>query len=89
MRKSNHHDFLRTTAHAEVAAENDHSVEDEKRAIDVGCTKLGVRIKEIDPDGHWSVVLPLYSRGSFAQDSVVTLVFTAPLPTKRTFLDLR
>jgi OTU domain-containing protein 6 len=53
LRKASLFENMRKSARDEVAAENDRSVEDERAAILAGCTKLGVRIKEIDPDGHW------------------------------------
>lgn len=53
LRKQNGIADAQAAARAEVAAENDRSVEDERLAIEAGCKKLGVRVKEIDPDGHW------------------------------------
>lgn len=52
LRKANHFESMKKSAQDEVAAENDRSVEEEREAISKGCTKLGVRIKEIEPDGH-------------------------------------
>lgn len=46
-------DQIRTNALAEVEAENDNSIGEERKAIDDGCIKLGVVVKEIEPDGHW------------------------------------
>lgn len=53
LKKSSRFDFLRSSAQAEVEAENDQSIQEERKAIDDGCAKLGVHIKEIVPDGHW------------------------------------
>ncbi|GAA5820254.1 hypothetical protein JCM11251_005545 [Rhodosporidiobolus azoricus] len=52
LRKANAFEEQRRQAEAEVAAENDRSVEFEKQAIDAQCRKYKVHIKEIDPDGH-------------------------------------
>ncbi|GJN90676.1 hypothetical protein Rhopal_003688-T1 [Rhodotorula paludigena] len=52
LRKADHFEQQRRQAEAEVAAENDRSVELEKEAIDSQCKKLGVMVKEIEPDGH-------------------------------------
>lgn len=52
-RKEQHYQDVRKQAQEETAAENDRSVEIERDAILAGCTKLKVRIKEINPDGHW------------------------------------
>jgi hypothetical protein len=43
----------RQEAAAEVAAENDNSIEAERTAIGAQCRKLHLHIKEIEPDGHW------------------------------------
>lgn len=53
LRKEQHYESVRKQAQEETAAENDRSVQDERDAIQAGCTKLKVRIKEINPDGHW------------------------------------
>lgn len=53
MRKEQQTEAIRAQAGAETAAENDRSVQDERDAIEAGCKKLGVRVREIDPDGHW------------------------------------
>ncbi|GAA5918086.1 hypothetical protein JCM6882_004986 [Rhodosporidiobolus microsporus] len=52
LRKANAFEEQRRQAEAEVAAENDRSVELEKEAIDAQCRKYKVHIKEIEPDGH-------------------------------------
>ncbi|GAA5856732.1 hypothetical protein JCM8547_008813 [Rhodosporidiobolus lusitaniae] len=52
LRKANAVEEQKKQAEAEVAAENDRSVEFEKQAIDAQCRKFKVHIKEIDPDGH-------------------------------------
>ncbi|GAA5870865.1 hypothetical protein JCM1840_002712 [Sporobolomyces johnsonii] len=52
LRKANHFEEQRLQAEAEVAAENDRSVEDEKNAIEAQLKKLKLRIKEVEPDGH-------------------------------------
>ncbi|ORY89427.1 hypothetical protein BCR35DRAFT_300610 [Leucosporidium creatinivorum] len=52
LRKEQHYESVRKQAQEETAAENDRSVQDERDAIQAGCTKLRVRIKEINPDGH-------------------------------------
>lgn len=44
---------IKASAQAEVELENDNSVGEERKAIDDGCLKLGVVVKEIVPDGHW------------------------------------
>ena len=53
LKKSSRFDFLRSSAQAEVEAENDQSIQEERKAIGDGCAKLGVHVKEIEPDGHW------------------------------------
>ncbi|GAA6013843.1 hypothetical protein JCM10207_008210 [Rhodosporidiobolus poonsookiae] len=52
LRKANAVEEQRRAAEAEVAAENDRSVEKEKQEIDAQCRKFKVHIKEIEPDGH-------------------------------------
>ncbi|GAA6034086.1 hypothetical protein JCM8097_000687 [Rhodosporidiobolus ruineniae] len=52
LRKAEAVEEQRRQAEAEVAAENDRSVEVEKEAIDAQCRKFKVHIKEIEPDGH-------------------------------------
>ncbi|KAL7339350.1 amidohydrolase family protein [Rhodotorula toruloides] len=52
LRKANAFEQQRREAAAEVAADNDRSVEMEKEAISAQCRKLKVMIKEIEPDGH-------------------------------------
>lgn len=47
----------RQEAAAEVAAENDNSIEAERTAIGAQCRKLHLHIKEIEPDGHWWVAV--------------------------------
>ena len=51
--------LLKANADAEVLAANDQSIEEELDAINAGCAKLGVQIKEIDPDGHWYALAKL------------------------------
>lgn len=84
LRKANHFDQVRKTAQEEMAAENDRSVQDERDAIAKGCTKLGVRIKEIDPDGHWCAVTRAwrnFPRLILASNSAAC---SAPLRTRST-----
>ncbi|GAA5992288.1 hypothetical protein JCM11641_001163 [Rhodosporidiobolus odoratus] len=52
LRKADAVEQQRKEAEAEVAAENDRSVEMEKQAIDAQCKKFKVHIKECPPDGH-------------------------------------
>ncbi|GAA5959273.1 hypothetical protein JCM3765_005129 [Sporobolomyces pararoseus] len=52
LRKANHFEEQKQQAAAEVLAENDRSVEDEKNQIDVQLKKLKVHVKEVTPDGH-------------------------------------
>ncbi|SCV71975.1 BQ2448_4669 [Microbotryum intermedium] len=52
MRKANDVEQIKHQAQQEVLHANDHSIEEERQAILKGCTRMGVRIKEIDPDGH-------------------------------------
>lgn len=55
LRKVEKFDQAKSDAQAEVAAANDTSIADERKSIDQGCKKLGVWVKEIEPDGHWCV----------------------------------
>ncbi|GAA5983500.1 hypothetical protein JCM10908_000310 [Rhodotorula pacifica] len=52
LRKEQEMERQRQEAAAEVAAENDNSIEAERAAIGAQCRKLQLHIKEIDPDGH-------------------------------------
>jgi len=52
LRKESAMEEQRKQAQAEVEAANDQSIEQERRAINLGCEKLGVLLKEIEPDGH-------------------------------------
>lgn len=53
LRKAQAMEQQRQEAAAEVAAENDNSIEAERHAIGSQCRKLHLHIKEIEPDGHW------------------------------------
>ncbi|KAI5480627.1 hypothetical protein MNV49_000323 [Pseudohyphozyma bogoriensis] len=52
LKKASHFDAMRASAQAEVEAANDNSIKEEAADIEKGCVKLGVKLKEIDPDGH-------------------------------------
>ncbi|KDE08937.1 hypothetical protein MVLG_01029 [Microbotryum lychnidis-dioicae p1A1 Lamole] len=52
MRKEKELEQIKHHAQQEVLHANDNSIEEERQAMHEGCTRLGVRIKEIDPDGH-------------------------------------
>ncbi|KWU46966.1 OTU-domain-containing protein [Rhodotorula sp. JG-1b] len=52
LRKAQAMEQQRQEAAAEVAAENDNSIEAERTAIGAQCRKLHLHIKEIEPDGH-------------------------------------
>ncbi|KAK4053937.1 OTU protein [Microbotryomycetes sp. JL221] len=52
LKKEQHYENMRRQAEEEMLAENDRSVQNERDAILAGCQKLGVRVKEINPDGH-------------------------------------
>ncbi|GAA5875302.1 hypothetical protein JCM3774_005773 [Rhodotorula dairenensis] len=52
LRKAQAMEQQRQEAAAEVAAENDNSIEAERHAIGSQCRKLHLHIKEIEPDGH-------------------------------------
>ncbi|KAL8281107.1 hypothetical protein RQP46_006465 [Phenoliferia psychrophenolica] len=52
LRKVQQVDDAKSAAQAEVDAANDTSIADERKSIDEGCKRLGVWVKEIEPDGH-------------------------------------
>ncbi|KAM0791376.1 hypothetical protein ACM66B_005841 [Microbotryomycetes sp. NB124-2] len=52
LKKEQHYENMRRQAEEEMLAENDRSVQDERDAIEAGCSRLNVRVKEINPDGH-------------------------------------
>ncbi|KAK4054463.1 OTU protein [Microbotryomycetes sp. JL201] len=52
LKKEQHYENVRRQAEEEMLAENDRSVQEERDAIETGCKKLNVRVREINPDGH-------------------------------------
>lgn len=73
----------RQEAQAEVALENDRSVEIERDAIDAQCRKYKVHIKEVEPDGHWCALFRPFT--SSANTDPYSLAACSPRsPTKPT-----
>lgn len=55
LKRQQDEEAMRQQARQEVEADKDKSIEEERLAIEEGCKKLKVRVKEIEPDGHWCV----------------------------------